>query len=155
MNNERRSQLLLADITSKVIRVFYDVYNEMSGFSEVVLRKALAVALIEIGLVAVEEAAVDVMFRGHKLCSFRIDLLVESVLVVEVKVHEKIEPYSKAQVLHYLKATGLEVGLVLNFGRKPEFARVVYQRAREQRPVEPPSNLSEEIDGQTEKNEDP
>jgi GxxExxY protein len=155
MDNQPPRRLLHEDITSIVIRVFYDVYNEMAGFSEAVLRRAMAVALTERGLVVVEEAEVDVVFRGRKLCKFRIDLLVESVLVVEVKVRDEIESFNKAQVLHYLKATGLEVGLLLNFGRKPQFARVVYQRARNRAPIGAPANLSEEIIRRTETQEDP
>jgi GxxExxY protein len=144
MENGARSPLLLADLTSKVIRAFYDVYNELAGFPEFVLRRALAIVLAELGLAVVEEASVDVWFRGHKLCKFRIDLIVESVLVVEIKVRDEIEPYMKAQVLHYLKATGFEVGLLLNFGRKPQFARVVYHSAGSRPPVEVPTELAEE-----------
>jgi GxxExxY protein len=155
MENDTRSRLLREDQTSKVIRAFYDVYNEMVGFPEFVLRRALAVALTEAGLTVAEEAVVDVSFRGRKLCTFRIDLLVDSVLVVEVKVRDEIEAFNKAQVLHYLKATGLEVGLLLNFGRKPQFARVVYQSARNRAPAEVPPNLVEELVARTDKHEDP
>jgi GxxExxY protein len=99
MENEPRARLLLEDLTAKVIRAFYDVYNEMAGFPEVVLRRAMAVALTDAGLAVVEEASVEVSFRGRKLCTFRIDLLVESVLVVEVKVRDEIDGFNKAQVL--------------------------------------------------------
>ena len=151
MKNTVSSPLPLDNLTSKVIRAFYDVYNEMAGFPEYVLKMALVVALIDAGLAVAEEVRVDVSFRGRRLCAFRIDLLVESVLVVEVKVRDEIDAFSKAQVLHYLKATGFEVGLLLNFGRKPQFARVVYQTARNRSPVDLPADLSQEIADKTDR----
>jgi GxxExxY protein len=61
---------------------------------------------------------------------FRADLIVQSKVIVEVKARPEVDPFNKAQVLHYLKATDLEVGLLLNFGRRPEFSRVAYDNAR-------------------------
>ena len=77
-----------------------------------------------------EEKSLPVWFRGRQIVNFRADLVVASVVIVEVKTRPAIDSFNKAQVLHYLKATDLEVGLLLNFGRRPEFHRVVYEQSR-------------------------
>jgi GxxExxY protein len=118
------------DVTDKVIGAFFATYNELSGFPEFVLRRAMAIAIRDAGLGVDEETPLPVWFRGYQIVKFRADLVVASVVIVEVKARPELDPYHKAQVLHYLKATDLEVGLVLNFGRRPEFARVVYEQVR-------------------------
>jgi GxxExxY protein len=95
-----------------------------------VLKRALVIALREAGLDVREEVPLPVMFRGHRLATLRADIVIEPGVIVEVKTASELAPYLKAQVLHYLKASGLEVGLLFNFGRRAEFARVVYQSAR-------------------------
>jgi hypothetical protein len=70
---------------------------------------------------------------------FRADLVVADTLIVEVKASPEIDAFHTAQVLHYLKATDLEVGLLVNFGREPQFRRIVYQNARKRRFFEAPS----------------
>ena len=64
---------------------------------------------------------------------FKADLIVQSCVIVEIKARTEVDPFNRAQVLHYLKATDLEVGLLLNFGRRPEFSRVIYENARKSR----------------------
>lgn len=118
------------DVTDKVIGAFFATYNELSGFPEFVLRRAMAIAIRDAGLGVDEEKPLPVWFRGYQIVKFRADLVVASVVIVEVKARPELDPFHKAQVLHYLKATDLEVGLLLNFGRRPEFARVVYEKAR-------------------------
>jgi GxxExxY protein len=118
------------DITDKIISSFYATYNELAGFPEFVLRRAMAIAIRDAGLAVDEELPLPVWFRGHQIVKFRADLVVASAVIVEVKARPEIDPFNKAQVLHYLKATDLEVGLLLNFGRRPEFLRVVYEPSR-------------------------
>jgi GxxExxY protein len=130
MTSDQGPGLLLEHVTRVVIGVFFDVFNELSGFPEYVLRRALKVALEESGLTVREEVTLPVWFRGHLLTTFRADLVVDPGVIVEVKTSTDIQPFHKVQLLHYLKASGLEVGLLLNFGRRPEHARVVYQQAR-------------------------
>ncbi len=115
------------------IGTFFDVYNELAGFPEFVLRRGLAVALADAGLVVQQEVALPVWFRGRRLATFRADLIVDPGVLIEVKIAPEILAINKAQVMHYLKATDLEVGLLFNFGRRPEFARVIYQNARKPR----------------------
>jgi len=118
------------DITDRIIKAFFATYNELAGFPEFVLRRAMAIAIRDAGLTVDEEKPLPVWFKGHQIVKFRADLVVASVVIVEVKTRPEIDPFNKAQVLHYLKATDLEVGLLLNFGRRPEFHRVAYEQSR-------------------------
>jgi GxxExxY protein len=132
------------DITGVVIKAFFDVYNELAGFPEFVLCRAMAIAIRDAGLSAAEEVPLPVWFRGHQIVKFKADLIVQSQVIVEVKARPEVDPFNKAQVLHYLKATNLEVGLLLNFGRRPEFSRVVYENARKSPRHVPPADAESE-----------
>ena len=149
MDTDERGPLLLADVTSKAIGAFYDVYNELVGFPEFVVRRAMAIALRDAGLSVREEVELPVWFRGHYIVKFRADLMVQPGLIVEVKVRPEIDSFHKAQLLHYLKATDLELGLLLNFGRKPEFTRIIYENARKRPRIEVPENLKRLVESQT------
>ncbi len=142
--DSQQPTLKLQDVTEPVIKAFFDVYNELAGFPEFVLCRAMAIAIRETGLSAAEEIHLPVWFRGHRIVTFKADLVVQSQVIVEVKARPEIDPFNKAQVLHYLKATGLEVGLLLNFGRRPQFTRVVYESARKRPSHVPPGSDSSE-----------
>jgi GxxExxY protein len=130
---EQNAQVLIYDeTTGKAIGGFYSVFRELSGYPEYVLKRALVIVLREAGLVVREEVQLPVMFRGRHLTTFRADLIIDPGIIVEVKTAPEIAAYQKAQLLHYLKASNLEVGLLFNFGRRPQFARVVYQSARKE-----------------------
>ena len=140
MTSHASTSLLASDITQVVIRSFYDTYNELGpGFPEFVIRRALAIVIREAGLKADEEIYLPVWFHGRYIAKFKADLIVSDQVIVEVKVGLEIEPFHKAQVLHYLKAIDLEVGLLLHFGREPRVQRVVYQNSRKRRQFEPPA----------------
>ena len=131
------SRLLLFNLTDRVLRTFYDVFNELGpGFPEFICRRALAIALQGAGIEAHEEMQVPVWFRGIKIVNFRADMVIPSgPLLVEVKAAAvRIEPYHEAQVLSYLKATQIEVALILNFGRQPQFKRLVFENSRKRVP---------------------
>jgi GxxExxY protein len=128
-------RLILEEQTGAVIREFYSVYNELGGgFPEFVYRRAMALALRGTGLAVSEEVPLPVWFRGNRIVTFRADLVVSDQVLVEVKALPEVDRFQQAQVLHYLKASDLEVGLLLNFGRRPEFKRVIYENRRKQRP---------------------
>jgi GxxExxY protein len=146
MRPHQKRVLLLEDETRLAIGAYFDVYNELAGYPEFVLRRALAIAMEDVGLKVRQEVALPVWFRGRRIATFRADLIVDPGLIVEVKTAAEIEPFHKAQLLHYLKATNLEVGLLLNFGRRPEFSRVVYENIRKRPRVEPPTNLDEVLE---------
>jgi len=146
MQQDQKRVLLLENESRIVIGAFFDIYNELGGLPEFVLRRALAIALEDAGLNVRQEVALPVWFRGKRIATFRADLIVDPGLIVEVKTAAEIEPFHKAQLVHYLKATDLEVGLLLNFGRQPKFCRVVYENIRKRPRVEPPANLDEALE---------
>jgi len=118
-------------LTERVLGLFYKVYNELGyGFLESVYENALGVALREAGLSVESQAAVPVWFHGHQIGDFRADLMVEKLLILELKAVRKLEPSHEAQVLNYLKATEVELALLLNFGPRPEFRRLVFDNER-------------------------
>jgi GxxExxY protein len=141
METPARPVLLLEDETGMAIRAFYDVYNELAGFPEFVIRRGLAIALEDAGLRVRQEVPLPVWFRGRRIVTFKADMIVDPGLVIEVKATPEIQPYHKAQLFHYLKATDLEVGLLFNFGRRPEFSRVIYENSRKQPRTDAPTNL--------------
>jgi GxxExxY protein len=118
-------------VTQEIIGVFYEVYNELGhGFLESVYREAMIVALRSKNLVLEREKTVNVEFRGQIVGVFRTDLVVDNCVVVELKGARTIDSNHEAQLLNYLKATKFEVGLLLNFGVKPQFRRMIWEPAR-------------------------
>jgi GxxExxY protein len=134
----------MKDLTDLVIGTFYDVYNELAGFPEFVLRRGMALALQDTGVSVQEEVSLPVWFRGRRIVTFRADLVVDARLIVEVKARPSLDPFNKAQLMHYLKATHIDVGLLMNFGRTPEFSRVVYESARGRAIVVPREDAQEQ-----------
>ena len=109
--------LLHKEITERIIGACYEVANELgAGFLESVYEKALLVALREKGIDAASQVPMAVSFRGQNVGEFFADIIVESKIVVEVKAVKRLLPEHSAQVINYLKATGMEVGLLVNFG---------------------------------------
>jgi len=118
-------------LTEKIIGVFYDVYNELGhGFLESTYAEALIVALQESGLGTAREVPVPVWFRGKKVGQYYADLIVEGVVLLELKAARTLESAHEAQLLHYLRATDVEVGLLLNFGLRPQFRRLLFDNER-------------------------
>ena len=126
------------DLTEQIIGIFFDVYNELGhGFLESVYQEALAIALLESGLRVQRQISIPVWFRGHQIGEFRADLLVNDAVLIELKTARALESTHQAQLMHYLKATPIEVGLLLNFGPKPEFRRLVFENERKMIRVDP------------------
>lgn len=124
-------QFLHSDLTQTIIGTFYEVYNELGhGFLESVYESALAIVLRDKGFDVHQQIAIPVWFRGTRVGDFDADLLVNKLILLELKTARTIDPAHIAQLLNYLKATEIEVGLVLNFGPKPEFKRVVFGNER-------------------------
>ncbi len=125
--NAYPNTLPYADLTGKIIEAFYSVCNELGyGFLESVYRRALCIALTEAGLNVQQEAAIAVWFRGQNVGDFKADLLVEGKVLLELKTAHSIDRSHEAQLLNYLRATPVEVGLILNFGPKPQFRRPAF-----------------------------
>jgi GxxExxY protein len=117
--------LKYAEITQAVIGCAFEVINELgAGFLESVYEKALLVALRQRGLSVISQHPIKVMFRGECVGDFYADLFVEGKVLVELKAVKVIAPEHQAQIINYLNATGIEVGLLINFGNpKLEYKR--------------------------------
>jgi GxxExxY protein len=128
MNTDR---LKYKETTDIILKSFYEVYNELGdGFLESVYENALYIVLTGYGLCVERQKDISVFFRGNIIGDFKADLIVNEKVIVELKVVRTLNTTHEAQLINYLKATNIEVGLLLNFGRKPEFKRFVYDNKR-------------------------
>ena len=131
MHNKIVTELLHRDLTEKVIGIFFDVYNELGcGFLEEVYAKAMAVALEQAGCTVRREVSLQVWFRGENIGQFFADMIVNEVVILEFKAARSIDVAFEKQLLNYLRGTDLQVGLLLNFGTKPEFRRLAFENSR-------------------------
>ena len=111
-------------LTEEIIGCFYRVYNTLgNGFLEKVYENSLVVELVEKGITVQQQVPVQVLYKKVLVGQYVCDLLVDNKVIVEVKAVRMMRPEHEAQILNYLKATGIEVGLLLNFGQKPEVRR--------------------------------
>jgi GxxExxY protein len=128
-----------------VIGVFFEVYNELGpGFLESVYKKSMLIALAERGLRAEEESRISVWFRGQCVGDFRADLLVDQVIIVELEAGRAPSSEHEARLIHYLRSTEMEVGLLFHFGAKPSFKRFYFDNPRKkallcQQPLQNPN----------------
>jgi len=124
-------ELKHSKITAEIIKAYYLVYNELGfGFLESVYESAMEIVLKEFGLFVERQKDIPVYFRGQNLGVYRADLVVDGKVIVELKAVKAIVPEHEAQLLNYLKATDIEVGLLINFGQKPSFKRFVFENSR-------------------------
>jgi len=125
MQNQR-SRLLHFELTEKIIGVYYDVYNEIGhGFLESGYANCMHRAVIQAGLSVQREVSIPVFFRGWDVGQFKADLVVDGLILVELKAVQNLDRSHEA---HYLRATELEIGLLFNFGNaKPQFRRIVFE----------------------------
>lgn len=122
-------RLLESRLTGKVIECFYRVYDELGyGYLEAVYRRALAFELRRERIDTQVETPISVSYQGVCVGSYRLDLLVGRRVAVEVKATEVLAPTARRQLLNYLRATTLDVGLLLHFGPKARFHRLVSTR---------------------------
>jgi GxxExxY protein len=126
-----RPELLHAEFTDRIICEFYDVYNSLGhGFLESTYEEAMVIALQSAGLRVDRQVPITVYFRGQPIGTYKADIIVESCVVVELKAARAIDSAHEAQLINLLRATGLEVGLLMNFGRRPAFKRLVFANDR-------------------------
>lgn len=115
------------DITGKIIGAFYETYNAMGpGFLEKVYENALLIELKQKGLEAVVQYPIKVHYKNQCVGDYVADILVEDIIICEIKAARKLLPEHEAQLLNYLKATHMKVGLLLNYGPKRQVMRRVY-----------------------------
>jgi GxxExxY protein len=119
--------MLHEEITSQIIAAFYAVYNKLGyGFLEKVYENALILELRKAGLKVLQQVPIEVCYDGQPVGEYFADLLVEDKVILEVKATEALIKAHENQLVNYLKATRLELGLVLNFGPEPQFKRKIF-----------------------------
>ena len=124
-------ELLHYDQTEKIIGIFYDVYNETGAhFLEKVVQRAMVIALRSAGMTVVERGSFPVFFRGEIIGDFCPDMIINDVVLVEIKSKSCLVGADEAQAINYLRVSPLEVALVLNFGPKPQVVRRVLSNVR-------------------------
>jgi GxxExxY protein len=126
VNRNSNDNLLHKELTDIIIACFYQVYNDLGyGFLERVYQNALYFALIDEGLQCDAEKSIKVYHNGRVVGDYRADLLVENCVLLELKASEELNLANEKQLINYLKATEIEVGLLLNFGKQPQFKRKI------------------------------
>lgn len=120
--------MLHEELTKKIIGSFYKVYNSLGyGFLEKVYERSLLIELLEHGLACEAQKPIDVFYRDRKVGEYFADIIVEDIVIIELKAGEGLIKEHEAQLLNYLKATEIEVGMLLNFGKEPQFRRMIFQ----------------------------
>ena len=121
-------QFKYQDITEKIIKAYYNVYNTLGfGFLEKVYENALMIELKSMGLSCIKQKPISVYFKENCVGEYFADIIVEDCVILELKAAEGIIEEHEAQLLNYLKATEIEVGLLLNFGKKPQLKRQIFE----------------------------
>lgn len=119
--------LVYGELSEQIVKSFYHVYNSLGpGFLEKVYENSLRLSLRKQGLAVDQQYPIAVRFEGEVVGEYFADLRVEELVILEIKAGEAISKEHEAQLLNYLKATGYQLGIILNFGPKAEFARRVF-----------------------------
>jgi GxxExxY protein len=117
--------------TSAILKCFYKVYNTLGyGFLEKVYENALYYELINNGIVCSKQVPITVYYEGIRVGDYYADIIVENDVIIELKAAEAIVEEHENQLINYLKATNIEVGLLLNFGKDPQFKRKIFSNER-------------------------
>ncbi|MCP9761551.1 GxxExxY protein [Lacihabitans soyangensis] len=123
--------ITIQGLTDKVLKTFYDVYNELGfGFLEKVYQNSLFLELRSRGFHVEAQKQIKVNFKGFEVGEYYADLVVDEKIILKLKAAEFIVPEFESQLINYLRGTDKEVGLLLNFGIKPEFKRKVFENSR-------------------------
>jgi GxxExxY protein len=121
------SMLLHENITGEIIKAYYEVYNDLGfGFLENVYQNALFYELQDRGFKVVPQRKMNVFYKKRRVGTYYSDILVNDVVIVELKAAVALVHENELQLMNYLKASDVEVGLLLNFGKKPQFVRKIF-----------------------------
>jgi len=121
------NELLHKELTGKILNSFYIVYNTLGfGFLEKVYENALMIELRKNGIKAEKQKPIKVYYSEELVGEYFADIIVEDIIIIELKAAEGIVEEHELQLINYLKATDKEIGLLLNFGKKPEFKRKIF-----------------------------
>ncbi len=125
-STKERRNYLHSDLSERILKAFYKVYNTLGfGFLEKVYENAMMIELRKSGLKCRQQQGVVVYYDNEEVGYYSADIIVENKIIVELKAAEAISPEHEAQLVNYLRATDIEVGLLLNFGKEPKHARRV------------------------------
>jgi GxxExxY protein len=123
--------LLHEELSEKILGCYFTVYNKLGyGFLEKVYENAMMIELCDAGLTATAQKSIEVYYEDQLVGNYFADIIVEDKVIVELKAAAALLEEHEAQLLNYLRATKMEVGLLLNFGVKPEFRRKVFTNSR-------------------------
>ena len=121
------NNLMHAETTDQIITCAYDVYNKLGfGFTEKVYENAMMIKLSKKNLPSIQQAPINVRFEDQLVGEFFADIFVDSKIILELKAVAALTKAHEAQLIYYLKATGIKVGLLLNFGEKLKIVRRVF-----------------------------
>ncbi len=127
----KQNELLHEELTSGILKIFYEVYNELGyGFLERVYQNAMYYELKNQGYEVHAQKKINVFYKDIIVGDYFTDLIVNETVILELKAKEMLTKEHNYQLINYLKSTHCEVGLLLNFGKKPEFIRRVFQNYR-------------------------
>lgn len=116
-----------SDITALILKAYYKVYNQLGyGFLEKVYENALFIELKKLGLQCITQNPIEVFYDNVKIGLYFADIVVNNCVIIEIKAAESLCEEHEAQLTNYLRATDIEVGMLLNFGKKAEFKRKVF-----------------------------
>jgi len=119
------------ELTEKIINIFYRVYNKLGyGFLEKVYENAMMIEFKREGILAISQSPIKVFYEGDVIGEYYADILVDNKVIIEIKAAKRLVEENEAQLLNYLKATDIEVGLLLNFGTEPEVKRKAFDNTR-------------------------
>ncbi len=115
------------EITERIIKAFYKVYNTLGyGFLERVYKNALYIELALDGFTVDRQKKIHVYYFGQHVGEYFADIIVDDLIIIELKANDALIEEHESQLINYLKATEVEVGLLLNFGKKPEVRRKIF-----------------------------
>jgi GxxExxY protein len=123
-------EILHKEITDKILKAFYKVYNELGfGFLERVYENSLIIELNKAGLKCHKQRPIEVFYEKINVRTYFADIIVNECVIIELKAAESLIEAHELQLINYLKATKIEVGLLLNFGKTPSFKRKIFSNA--------------------------
>jgi GxxExxY protein len=129
--NKTHQDVKYKELTEEIIRIFYKVYNTLGyGFLEKVYENAMMIEFRKGNIPAIQQSPIEVVYEDEVVGDYFADILVDEKVIVEIKAARNLNPDNEAQLLNYLKATDIEVGLLLNFGPKPEIKRKVFDNSK-------------------------
>ena len=127
----KKEIMLYSEITDKIINSFYKVYNVLGyGFLEKVYENAFIIELKSSGFKVLQQQNIKVYYENQVVGDYFADIIVNDLIILEIKAAEGLRDENKAQLINYLKATNKQVGFLFNFGKKPDFKRAIFSNER-------------------------